>query len=75
MKNFLLSVCAVYGVSVSCVAAYGFFKIDLPQLEKAVSFGSERAEVRHRINVHAEGNWILFGNIITTIAIAGIKRN
>ena len=75
MKNFLLSVCAIYGVGVSCVAAHGFFKIDMPELEKAVRYGSERAEVRHRINVHAEGNWILLGNLITTVAIAGIRRN
>ena len=40
-----------------------------PQLENAVANGSERAEMRHRLNVAAEGNWILLGNLITVVSI------
>jgi len=71
MKNFLLSLCALYGVGVSAVSAYGLFCIDMPALEHAVAVGSERSEVRHRLNVAAEGNWLLLGNLITVIAISG----
>ena len=49
--------------------AYGFFCLDMPQLENAVASGSERAEMRHRLNVAAEGNWILLGNLITVVSI------
>ena len=41
----------------------------MPQLENAVASGSERAEMRHRLNVAAEGNWILLGNLITVVSI------
>ena len=74
MKNFLLSLCALYGVSVSVVSAYGFFLLDMPALENAVAVGNENAELRHRLNVAAEGNWILLGNVITVLSIVGLKR-
>ena len=69
MKNFLLISAAMYGIGVSAVSAYGFFCLDMPQLENAVASGSERAEMRHRLNVAAEGNWILLGNLITVVSI------
>ena len=69
MKNFLLISAAMYGIGVSLVSAYGLFFLDMPQLENAVASGSDRAELRHRLNVAAEGNWILFGNLITVISI------
>lgn len=75
MKNLLLVLSAIYGVGVSTVSFYGLFALDLPALEHAVVNGSERAEVRHRLNVAAEGNWILLGNIITVMSIVGLKRN
>lgn len=75
MKNLLLAVAAFYGVGVSIVSGYGFFMIDMPQLEYAVKSKSTNAELRHRLNVSAEGNWILLGNLITVIAIAGIRSN
>ena len=73
MKNILLSIAAIYGIGVSAVSAYGFFCLDMPQLENAVASGSERAELRHRLNVAAEGNWILLGNMITFISIGFIS--
>ena len=75
MKNFLLCLCALYGVGVSAISAYGFFLLDMPALENAVAVKNENAELRHRLNVAAEGNWILLGNIITVISLAGLKRN
>ena len=54
---------------VSAVSAYGFFCLDMPQLDHAVASGSEWAEMRHRLNVAAEGNWILLGNLITVVSI------
>lgn len=73
MKNILLSFFALYGLSVSAVSAYGLFVLDMPALEHAVSTRSLAAEERHRINVAAEGNWILLGNLITVIALAHIQ--
>ena len=49
-----------------------FFMIDMPALEHAVQSNATNAELRHRLNVAAEGNWILLGNLITVAAIAGI---
>jgi hypothetical protein len=65
---------ALYGVSVSAVSAYGLFKIDLPALEYAVQVRSVTAEQRHRLNVAAEGNWILLGNLITVCSLCGLGR-
>ena len=74
MKNFLLFLSALYGIGVSTVSAYGLFCMDMPALENAVINGSERSEVRHRLNVAAEGNWILLGNLITVVSIVGLKK-
>lgn len=75
MKNLLLVLSIFYGIGVSLVSGYGFFMIDMPALEHAVKSNSSNAELRHRLNVSAEGNWILLGNIITVVAIAGINTN
>ena len=72
MKNFLLSLSAIYGIGVSAVSAYGMFGIDLPALEHAVQVGATNAEQRHRLNVGFEGNWLLLGNLITVVSIAGL---
>ncbi len=74
MKNLLLTLAAFYGAGVSLVSGYGLFNIDMPALEHAVASGSSNAELRHRLNVAAEGNWILLGNLITVASIVGIKR-
>ena len=72
MKNFLLSLSAIYGIGVSAISAYGIFGIDLPELEHAVQVGATHAEQRHRLNVGFEGNWLLLGNVITVVSIAGL---
>ena len=77
MKNNFLTLAAIYGIGVSAVSAYGFFYLDMPLLENAVASGSERKEMRHRLNVAAEGNWILLGNLITVVSIGflSFKKN
>lgn len=74
MKNFLLLLFAIYGVGVSAVSAYGLIVLDMPALEHAVKTQSKDAEIRHRMNVAAEGNWFLLGNLITVIAVSQIER-
>lgn len=70
MKNLLLLLFALYGVGVSTVSAYGLIALDMPALEQAVAINATNAEMRHRINVFAEGSWILLGNIITIVAVS-----
>ena len=73
MKNLLFFFFALYGVGVSLVSAYGLIAHDMPALEQAVVINAKDAEMRHRMNVAAEGNWILLGNIITLVALAKIQ--
>jgi len=70
MKNLLFFLFALYGVGVSVISAYGLFALDMPALEQAVAVNAKDAEMRHRMNVAAEGNWILLGNIITVVALS-----
>jgi|DEB0MinimDraft_10_1074344.scaffolds.fasta_scaffold80431_2 hypothetical protein len=74
MKNFVLTLFALYGIGASAVSFYGMFFLDLPALDQAVATNAENAELRHRLNVSAEGNWILLGNLITVVAISGMSR-
>ena len=69
----MLSLFAVYGIGVSVVSAYWGLAKDMPALEHAVATKAENAELRHRINVFADGTWILLGNLITVGSIAGMK--
>lgn len=75
MKNLLLALFSIYGIGVSSVALYWGLAKDMPALEHAVSVQNYNAELRHRINVFADGTWILLGNIITVSSLAGMKRN
>ena len=75
MNNLLFSLFALYGVGVSVVSAYGLFVIDMPALEQSVAVNSQNAEIRHRINVAAEGSWVLAGNLITVISLSQIRRS
>ena len=48
-------------------------------LEKAVSVGAHHEEIRHRMNVAAEGNWFLLANLIAVTGALGtigtLKKN
>ena len=41
-------------------------------LEKAVSVGAQHQEIRHRMNVSAEGNWFLLSNLIAVTGALGM---
>ena len=73
MKNFLLVLFMLYGGTISSVFLYHGF-LDMKMLNSAFESGHEHAELRHRINVSADGTWILLGNIITLIALASYHR-
>lgn len=47
---------------------------DMPALEHAVKVNNQNAEMRHRINVFADGTWVLLGNLITVASLAGLRK-
>lgn len=67
MKKLFFSIVFLYGVLGSAYVASETVR-DMSLLENAVKNGHKHAEMRHRMNVAAEGNWFLLGNLI---AIAG----
>ena len=73
MKNLILSVFVVYGLGVSTISIYWGLAKDMPALEYALSVGNNDAEMRHRINVFADGTWVLLGNLITVVALTGMR--
>ena len=74
MKNLILSVFVVYGLGVSTISIYWGLAKDMPALEYALKVGNNDAEMRHRINVFADGTWVLLGNLITVVALTGMRR-
>ena len=74
MKNVLLTIFAIYGICVSSVSLYWGLAKDMPALEHAVKVRHENAELRHRINVFADGTWLLLGNLITVISVSTMKQ-
>ena len=75
MKNIVLSIFCVYWLGVSAVSLYWGLLKDMPALEQAVKVGSQNAEMRHRINVFADGTWVLLGNLITVASLIGISKS
>lgn len=74
MKNLIFSVFFVYGLGVSTISIYWGLAKDMPALEYALKVGNNDAEMRHRINVFADGTWVLLGNLITVAALSGLRR-
>jgi len=74
MKHIIFSFFFVYGIGVSAISVYWGLSKDMPALEYAVKVQDVDAEMRHRINVFADGTWVLLGNLITVGALAGMKR-
>ena len=74
MKNILMSFFAAYGVIVSSICLYWGLAKDMPALEHAVHVENKNAELRHRINVFADGTWLLLGNLITISALSSIRK-
>ena len=72
MKNTLLSIALVYGLGMSAYSAW-WYERDMKHLNAAVANGDSKVELRHRINVWGDVVSILGGNIISVIALSGIK--
>jgi len=70
MRQFFFGLVFLYGVGLS--AYFGSWGIrDMEALEKAVAAGAKHEEVRHRMNVAAEGNWFLLANLIAVTGALG----
>lgn len=72
MKNFFFAVVFLYGLGMSYFFGTWTMK-DMVALEQAVAVGSERAEMRHRINVFADGTWFLLSNIMVIASVYGMS--
>jgi TRAP-type C4-dicarboxylate transport system permease large subunit len=68
MKRFIPRLLVVYGASLSVLFGVALIP-DYAALINAVEQRQEQAELRHRINVFAEGTWFLLANII---AVGGL---
>ena len=68
MKRFVPRLLVVYGVSLSVLFGVALIP-DYAALIQAVEQRQEQAELRHRINVFAEGTWFLIANLI---AVGGL---
>ena len=72
MKNFLLSLAVIYGIGMSIYGSVWYLK-DIKQLELAVQSGNRHIEMRHRINTWGNVGTILFANLISVTALAGLN--
>jgi len=68
MKKLIPRLLVVYGTSLSVMFGVSLIP-DYAALINAVDQRQPQAELRHRINVFAEGTWFLLANLI---AISGI---
>ena len=71
MKRLIPRLLIVYGTSLSVMFGVALIP-DYAALINAVEQGNQQAEMRHRINVFAEGTWFLLANLI---AISGLAIN
>ena len=70
MRQLFFGLVFLYGVGLSTY--FGSWGIrDMAALEKAVSVGAHHEEMRHRMNVAAEGNWFLLANLIAITGAIG----
>ena len=69
MKCFVPRLLVVYGVSLSVLFGVALIP-DYAALIQAVEQRQEQAELRHRINVFAEGTWFLLANLIAVGGLA-----
>lgn len=64
MKRLVPRLLVVYGASLSVLFGVALIP-DYAALIQVVEQRQEQAELRHRINVFAEGTWFLLANLIT----------
>jgi hypothetical protein len=70
MKRAFSSLVVLYGLGLSTLFFCGLVA-DMGALDAAFRNGSERAELRHRINVFADGTWFMLANLITIAGAYG----
>jgi hypothetical protein len=69
MKRLIPRLLIVYGASLSVLFGVALIP-DYAALIDAVQQRNQQAELRHRINVFAEGTWFLLANLITIGGLA-----
>jgi hypothetical protein len=73
MKCLIPRLLIVYGATLSVMFAVALIP-DYAALINAVEQRDQQAELRHRINVFAEGTWFLLANLIAISGIAMAGR-
>jgi len=73
MTRLIPRLLIVYGASLSVMFGVSLIP-DYTALINAVEQGNQQAEMRHRLNVFAEGTWFLLANLITVSGIAITAR-
>lgn len=69
MRRFIGGLAIIYGISLS--SYFGWWALrDNAALEVAVKANAPQKELRHRINVFAEGVWFLLSNIVVLQGVA-----
>jgi len=71
MRQFFFGLVFLYGVGLSTYFASWGIR-DMIELEKAVAVGARHEEMRHRLNVSAEGNWFLLANLVAVTGALGV---
>ena len=69
MKRLIPRLLIVYGTSLSVMFGVALIP-DYAALIHAVEQSNQQAEMRHRINVFAEGTWFLLANLIAVSGLA-----
>ena len=69
MRRSIGLVAIIYGIGLSSYFGWWALK-DNAALENAVRANAPHAELRHRINVTAEGVWFLLSNIVILQGVA-----
>ncbi len=73
MKRLIPRLLIVYGASLSVMFGVALIP-DYAALIHAVEQSNQQAEMRHRINVFAEGTWFLLANLIAVGGLAMTGR-
>ena len=72
--KLFMGLSAIYGVGLSLLFSWALWLQDMPALEQAVKANEPRAEMRHRINVFADGVWFLLANLIVINSVAAMVQ-
>ena len=74
MKKTIGIIATIYGIGLSSYFGWWALK-DNVALEVAVTANAPQKELRHRINVFAEGTWFLLSNILTLQGVSLIVNS